>query len=269
MAFVGGSVAVSGIIAPNVMFAASSVRYALACLLLIAYAKATGLKVHWPRGTEWLWLVGVAVFGLVLFNVALVEGARHAEPAVLGVAVACVPPVLAVVGPMLQRARPARGVLAAAIVVTVGAALVTGMGHSDAVGIGYAFVVVTCEAAFTLLAVPVLQRHGPCGISVHTAWIASVMFAVLAVAREGTGVRLTADQWLAVSYLAVCVTAVAFVLWFGCVSRIGPGRAGLLTGITPISAGLVGVILGGPLPGPAVWVGVGVVAAGLTAGLRS
>ena len=47
--------------------------------------------------------------GLVLFNVALVAGSRHAEPAVLGVAVACVPPVLAVIGPLQEdrgRALP-------------------------------------------------------------------------------------------------------------------------------------------------------------------
>jgi drug/metabolite transporter (DMT)-like permease len=269
MTFVGGSVAVSGIVTPNVMYAAGAVRYAIACLLLIGYARVTGLELRRPRGTEWLWLTGVAALGLVLFNVALVEGSRHAEPAVLGVAVACVPPVLAVAGPFLQRVRPARNVLIAGLVVTAGAIMVTGMGRSDAVGIGYALVVFACESAFTLLAVPVLKRHGPCGVSVHTGWMASVMFVILAVAREGTGVRLTTDQWLAVCYLAVCVTAMAFVLWFSCVNRLGPGRAGLLAGITPVSAAVVGVGLGGAIPGPAVWLGVGVVAAGLATGLRS
>ena len=49
----------------------------------------------------------VSASGLLLFNVALVHGARHAEPAVLGVAVACVPVVLAAVA-LLAAYLPAR-----------------------------------------------------------------------------------------------------------------------------------------------------------------
>ncbi len=62
-----------------------------------------------PRGAEWLWLAGVVADRLVVFNVALVRGAAHAEPAVLGVAVACVPVLLAVVGPFLEGRGPAPG----------------------------------------------------------------------------------------------------------------------------------------------------------------
>ena len=90
-----------------------------------------------------------------------------------------------------------------------------------------------CEAAFTLLAVPVLGRHGPLGVSVHATWIATVIFAVLGGVREGPAAvtRLSAADWLATGYLAVGVTAVAFVLWYTSVDRLGAGRAGLLTGI--------------------------------------
>src|SRR5213082_488618 len=80
--------------------------------------------------------------------------------------------------------------------------------------------------AFTLLAVPVLRRHGPIGVSVHTTWIAAAIFAVLGGVREGPGAvtRLSAADWLATGYLAVGVTAVAFVLWYTSVGRLGAGR---------------------------------------------
>jgi drug/metabolite transporter (DMT)-like permease len=67
--------------------------------------------------------------------------------------------------------------------------------------------------------------------------------------------------------LAVGATALAFVLWYTCVKRIGAARAGLLTGVAPISAAASGVALGGPLPSPIVWAGVAVVAAGLALGV--
>ena len=43
--------------------------------------------------------------------------------------------------------------------------------------------------------------------------------------------------------------------------------AGLLTGVAPVAAAAVGVLLGGPAPRPLVWAGIAVVAAGLAMGL--
>jgi drug/metabolite transporter (DMT)-like permease len=270
MAFVGGSVAASATLADAPMFTVQALRYAVACALLVAFARVTGTRLVPPRGAEWLWLLGVTAAGLVAFNVALVRGGEHAEPAVLGVAVACVPPLFAVLGPVLEKRRPSRVGVLAALVVTAGAALVQGLGRSDSAGLAWAVVVLACEAAFTLLAVPVLGRHGAVGVSVHATWLAVGMFAVLAVAVEGPGAtaRLGAGDLLAGAYLAVGVTAVAFVLWYTSVRRLGTGRAGLLTGVAPIAAGVAGVALGGPLPGPLVWAGVALVAAGLALGLR-
>jgi drug/metabolite transporter (DMT)-like permease len=264
MTFVGGSVAASGLLTGAPLFTVQALRYAVACLLLLGYARARGLRVAAPRGAEWAWLLGVTITGLVLFNVALVHGSRHAEPAVLGVAVSCVPLLLAVIG-----RRPHRRVIAAAAVVTLGAGLVQGLGRSDATGLVWALVVLLCEAGFTLLAVPLLGRHGPIGISVHTTWLAAGLFGALGLVTDGPSAitRLDTTDLLAGAYLAVGVTAIAFLLWYTCVDRLGAGRAGLLTGIAPIAAALTGVALGGPAPQPLVWAGVATVAAGLALGL--
>lgn len=269
MVFVGGSVAISSLLADSPLFTAQALRYAAACLLLLAAARLGRQRLVRPRGAEWAWLLGVATTGLVVFNVALIEGSKHAEPAVLGVAVACVPLALAVVGPMQEGRRPSPVVLVAALVVTRGAALVQGVGRSDGTGLAWAGVVLACEAGFTLLAVPVLRRHGPWGVSVHATWLAAAGFAVVAVAREGPGavIELGVQDAFATAYLAVAVTAVTFVLWYSAVRHLGPGRAGLLTGVAPIAAAVTGIALGGPAPRPLVWVGVAVVAGGLALGL--
>jgi drug/metabolite transporter (DMT)-like permease len=160
-------------------------------------------------------------------------------------------------------------VLVAAVTVTCGAALVQGLGRTDAAGVAWAAVVLGCETGFTLLAIPVLGRHGPWGVSVHTTWMAAVIFAGLGLAHEGPAAitRLDRADWLAIGYLAVAVTAVAFVLWYSSVARLGAARAGLLTGIVPVAAAVTGVLLGGPAPAPLVWAGIAVVAAGLAIGL--
>ncbi len=271
MVLVGGSAAVSGALADAPLWTVQALRYAAACLLLLTAARLGGQRLHRPRGAEWAWLAGVCAAGLVLFNVALVRGAAHAEPAVLGVAVASVPLLLAVLGPLLERRRPEARAAVAAAVVTGGAVLVQGFGRSDATGLAWALVVLACEAGFTLLAVPVLTRHGAWGVSVHTTAMAALAFAALAVVLDGPGaaLTLTAPDLLATAYLALGVTAVAFVLWYSAVRRLGAGRAGLLTGVAPVAAAAGGVLLGGPVPGAVVWAGVAVVAGGLALGLRT
>jgi drug/metabolite transporter (DMT)-like permease len=266
MVCVGGSVAVSGALAGTPVLTVQAVRYAVACLLLLGYARRSGARPVRPRGADWLWLAGVVLTGMFVFNLALVHGARHAEPAVLGVAVACVPILLAVAGPLLQGHGVVPRAVLAAIVVTAGAALVQGLGRADPVGLLYALVTLACEAGFTLLAVPVLGRHG---VSVHSTWMAALLFGACGVAVEGPGAvfRLTGTDLVAAGFLAVAVTAVAFVLWYTCVSRLGTARAGLLTGIAPIAAVVAGVAMGGPVPRPPVWAGVLTVAAGLALGL--
>ena len=104
----------------------------------------------------------------------------------------------------------------------------------------------------------------------HATWLATVMFAALGIVHEGPAAitKMTGPDWLAVGYLAVAVTAAAFVLWYSSVRRLGASRAGLLTGIAPVAAAVSGVLLGGPAPSPLVWAGIAVVAAGLALGFR-
>ena len=100
--------------------------------------------------------------------------------------------------------------------------------------------------------------------------MAAVVFACIGLVTEGptAAVDLRGQDWLAIGYLAVGVTAIAFVLWYTSVGSLGAGRAGLLTGVAPIAAALVGVVLGAPVPGLLVWCGIGIVVLGLYLGTR-
>jgi len=271
MIVVGSSVGVSRTLIDAPLFTVQALRYAAAAVLLVVLARWTGMRVPRPRGREWLWLCGVAAAGLVLFNVAVVRGVSHAEPAVIAVAVACAPVLIGVFGPLLEGGRPTRRLVVAAVVVTAGGVLVVGAGRADLVGMGWAVVALLCEAGFTVLAVPVLRRLGPWGVSIHAVWIAAVAFALAGVVVEGPAAtsRITPGNWAAISYLAVMVTAIAFVLWYSAVAALGSGRAGLLTGVAPVAAAASGALLGAGLPAAPVWYGMVVVFSGLVLGLRS
>ena len=269
MTLVGGSVGVSRFLVDAPLFTAQAIRYAGAAGLLLVLARLAGVRIVRPLGREWLLLTGVAASGLVLFNIAIVRGVEHAEPAVIAVAVACVPVLLGVLGPLLERRTPRAQVVIAAVVVTAGSLLVEGTGRADAVGVAWAAVALVCEAGFTLFAVPVLRRQSAWGVSVHSVWMGALMFGVLGLLIEGPSAagRLDSVDWAAVAYLTVLVTAAAFVLWYSAVASLGAATVGLLTGVAPISAALTGMVTGVDVPGPLVWTGMLVVVAGLTAGL--
>ncbi len=271
MALVGSSVGISRALVAAPLLTAQAIRYGVASAILLILARACGARITRPRGWEWLWLASISATGLVLFNIAIVRGVARAGPAMIAVAVACVPVLLSVLGPLLQRQAPRRQVVLAAVIVTAGAVLVEGAGRISAAGLAWAGVALICEASFTLLAIPVLGRHGAWGVSVHSVWIGAVMLTLLAVVTEGpvAAARLTASDVAAVAYLAVLVTVVAFVLWYSTVAALGPARAGVLTGIAPVSAALTGMATGSRAPSLAMWAGIAVVMAGLAAGLWS
>ncbi len=271
MIVVGSSVGVSRALTEAPLFTTQALRYAAAALILIVLGRCTGERVPRPRGVEWLWLLGVAATGLVLFNVAVVRGVSRAEPAVIAVAVACAPVLIGVFGPLLEGRRPTRRLPAAAAVVTTGGVLVVGTGRTDLAGLGWAGTALLCEAGFTLLAVPVLRQLGPWGVSIHAVWIAAVALAMIGAVVEGPAAasRLSTTHWAAIGYLAVMVTAIAFLLWYSAVAALGSGTAGLLTGVAPVAAAASGALLGAGAPAAPVWCGIVVVICGLAVGLRS
>ena len=228
MALVGSSVGISRALVTAPLLTAQAIRYGVATAVLLVVARVLRVRITRPRGREWLWLASISATGLVLFNIAIVRGVAHTGPAMIAVAVACVPVLLSVLGPLLQRQAPRRQVVLAAVIVTAGAVLVEGAGRVSAAGLAWAGVALACEASFTLLAIPVLGRHGAWGVSVHSVWIGAVMLAVLGGVTEGpaAAARLTASDFAAVAYLAVLVTVVAFVLWYSTVAALGPARRG-------------------------------------------
>ena len=71
----------------------------------------------------------------------------------------------------------------------------------------------------------------------------------------------------ALAYLAVVVTALAFVWWYTAVHRLGAERAGLFSGVLPVSALLAAAALGSSTLTLSRLAGVLAVALGITAGL--
>jgi drug/metabolite transporter (DMT)-like permease len=264
MVVVGSSVAASSVVAGYPILGGQAARYALGAAVLGALARG---RLPRPRRSEILRLLALAATGLAGFNVFLIAALREADAGSVGMIIGCVPLVLAVGGPALEGRAPSRRVVAAAVVVSAGAAFVQWSGGSmSAVGLALAMGALVCEAAFSLLAVPLLATLGPVGVSTYACAAAAAMLLAGAVGVYGSDAfRLpTQSEAAAFGYLALVVTAFAFVLWYSGVRRLGVERAGLFAGLVPVAALVTsGAVGAGALTLPrlagAVAVGAGVV----------
>jgi drug/metabolite transporter (DMT)-like permease len=267
LALVGSLVAAADLVEGYPLAAGQALRYAAAGLALVAIAHG-----RLPRldAREALGLAALAASGLVLFNLFVIEGVRETDPATVGVIVGCVPVVLAFAGPLLDK-RPLSGrVIVAAVVVAGGAAGVQWAGGGiTAAGLMLALGALGCEAAFSLLAVPHLKRLGPLAVSTYACLFAVPMLALWSLVAEGPRLPLPdGGQAAALAYMALGVTVLGFLAWYSAVGLLGVERAGLFSGVLPVSALLFSAALGVAEITPGRLAAVAVVAIGVTLGVR-
>ncbi len=268
---VGTGVTVSAELVDYPIFAAQAVRYAVAAAILVGAVALLRRPMPRPLGTDWLWLAGISATGLVLFNIAVIRSVEHSEPAAVAILIGAVPLVLLLADSLRLRQRPSPMLLGGAVLVVIGAALVQGGGRTSLEGLLWATVALACEAAFTLLAVPVLGRLGAVGVSIHTCWIAALMLGALALWIDGAGSPppMHTGAIVALAYLAIVQTAIAFSLWYSAVRILRPAVAGLFAGVMPIAAAVTGVIPGLTTVTPAVIGGSLIVGIGIAVGLSA
>jgi drug/metabolite transporter (DMT)-like permease len=270
MVLMGSSVAASSLIRDYPALGSQAVRYAISAAALALLLRRRGRP---PRPTRrgLVLLLSLALTGLVGFNLCLLAALRDADPAAVGAIVGCVPIALALAGPIVQRRPPRTRTLLAAVVVSAGAALVQGAGAASLPGVVLSLGVLACEVAFSLLAVPLLPRLGPLALSCYVTALASVVLWLAAGAVYGAGALPppTLAQAAVVGYLGLAATTCAFVAWYASIARIGAERTGLFAGLAPISALLCSAALGLDSLSLLRALGVLVVAAGVTIGVKA
>ena len=268
LALVGSLVAASDVVESYPLAAGQALRYVLAGMVLVLLARGRLPRLS-PR--EALGLAALAATGLVLFNLFVIEGVRETDPATVGVIVGCVPVVLAVAGPLLAGRAVSPRVVVAAVVVAVGAAGVQWTdGGISLAGLLFALGALACEACFSLLAAPHLDRLGPLAVSAYACLFAVPMLAAWSLIAEGPSLPMpSGDQAAAIAYLALIVTVGGFLCWYTAVVLLGVERAGLFSGVLPVSALVCSAALGVASVTPGRLAAVAVVAAGITFGMRA
>src|SRR3546814_1504226 len=104
-----------------------------------------------------------------------------------------------------------------------------------------------------------------------TAWqlmAGGLARTLVAVFVEGGPPELDATAWLAVGFLSILATGVAFVCWFAGIARLPVALVGVIGLLNPVTGVLLGTAVGGEVLTPAQWGGIALVLAGIGLGPR-
>ena len=273
---IGGSVAASSLVAGFPVLGGQAVRYLAAALLLAALARLRRVPLPWPTRREWAWLIGLAGVGLAGLSVVMIKATQLTDPARVGVIIGAAPLVIVLANAVAARRRPTRQLVVAAGLVTVGASAAQ-LGDVSGASWNWAGLLLSIGAlggvvASSLFAAPVLPRLGALAVTVYSCTLAGVGLLVAATALwwAGSGPVLrgpTRVELGALIYLAVAVTAVVFVAWYGAIERLGVERTGLFNGLIPIASLAAVALVGTGTVTPVRAVGAAAVLFGVLLGL--
>ncbi|WP_194898124.1 EamA family transporter [Catenulispora pinisilvae] len=220
---------------------AATMRALPAGLILLAFVRRL------PKGSWW-WKT--AVLGTLNFGAffPLLFFAAYRLPGGLASTLGSVQPLLvAGFSILILRQRPHSAVLGAAVVGTVGVALMTltGKARLDPLGV-LAMLVAT---ALMALAVVLGRKWGrPEGATpmVLATWqlvFGGLLLLPMTLASEGLPDTLSAKNLAGFAYIGVVGTAVAYTLWFRGIERLAPTSLSLLSLANPMVATVAGFVV--------------------------
>ncbi len=132
----------------------------------------------------------------------------------------------------------------AALAAFCGLALMIGADprHLSAVGVAFGLGAALCRATFLLITRIELQKADPRMTTWHSLVSSTLIFAVAAIATANWHTPRTAEGWVLVLILSVCVAIGLLTLYISTV-RIGPFRSALIMNLEPLLATLLSAVL--------------------------
>lgn len=206
-----------------------------------------------PKRGAWGPMVVMALFGIVLYNVCFFYGLRFIPAGRASLIVAANPSMLLVAGAFLGERLTGRRILAV-LVAFAGAALALTQGNfaafvSGGVGLGD---VVICGcvigwSVYTLASRPAIKACSPIAATGYSTLLGTVMIWILdaGLSPAAPAGDWPLKVWLALAFLGLMGTSLAFLWYLDAVYALGPARAGAYLNLVPVFAVVLSALFQG------------------------
>ncbi|MBD2836518.1 DMT family transporter [Pseudomonas sp. JM0905a] len=250
MLLVGGNIAVGKLVLAEVpVFLFAFLRFLIATLVLLPGMALPRVR----RGLDQAAGKGLflqAFFGCFLFSLFMLYGVVHTSAASAGIITSATPSVIALLAWLWLRERiGGRSLLAIALAVG-GIAVLNlldsqGQGAGGLLGNTLVLGAVLAEAIFAIFSRRLSLSLHPWAMAFGVNLAGLLLFLPLAL-PQGLAFDWSAPSaitWGWVLFYAISASVLSFLLWYRGISQVPANVAGLFTGLMPVGAALVGVLL--------------------------
>ena len=237
---------------------------------LILLPIALYMKSRWPKGRDWIAVAALGILFFFAFSILFNLAYTYTTAARGALTLSTMPLMTMLVGAALGietlTIRRSAGVLVAMAGVLF--ALASGLSHAPADAWRGELLMLTatlCMSLYNVWSRPFIARSDP--LAFLTAGMGAAAFCLLVWALAIHGFDAVAHfgtpQWIAIVYIGIVGSAVAFILWVFALSRTSPTKTAVTMTINPVFASIVGAVAIGEGIGLNLIVGLAAVAAGI------
>jgi probable blue pigment (indigoidine) exporter len=224
-----------------------------------------------PHGADWWRTAALSVCNFGAFFPLLIIAVYRLPGGVAAAAGGLQPLLVAGLSVALANRRPTHVELAVGAIAAVGVAMVVVRPGADIDPIG---VVAAIAANVSFAAGVVLTKRWPSSARGLTAtgWqllLGGALLLPLAIAVEGTPPVLTATNVVALTYLTLIATALAFLVWFSGIERLPAAAPPLLGLAAPVTGAMLGWLVLGQSLSPIQLAGFGITLATIAYAARA
>ncbi|NSL55846.1 DMT family transporter [Uliginosibacterium aquaticum] len=233
-------------------FLAATLRFCFALLGLLLYALGTGQRLYWPDRRQWGVALALGASGIFAYNAGFFAGLAQVAASRAALLVAASPVITLCTVQWLNRAAWSARQISGVLLSFCGAVLV--VSHGDlagllhgAVGQGELFIfgAVVAWVVYTLV-----MRYYARGFEALSMTFFAILCGTLLLAVPAGGELVATgwpalgwQAWLALAYMGLLGTSLAFVWYSQAVAVIGAARATQFTNLVPVFGVLLSVLL--------------------------
>lgn len=246
-----GSTFVFGAIAMRELTALQTVtaRFVIASSILVPIVL---LRHEWPRLVDWPSFLLTGIIGFPVAMLLLFSGLNQAGVIVSSLLYGAFPILVTVAAVFFEGERPGIRGWIAAVVSTLGAALITlgGSGYTGWLGPSLVLAALACFAAWVIMSNRLMRRYSSLCV---TGW--TMLFGTLVLmpipfiyGKLPAPSQLHVATWFSLLFLGTMSTAVAYQLWNWGLREVGAHTSGVISNLEPLIGAALGIaVLGEPI----------------------
>jgi drug/metabolite transporter (DMT)-like permease len=219
-------------------------------LAAMAVQRPTGAAETPARLTfdDWRQLMRLGIIGHLVYQLLFVAGVARTSVGNAALIFGCTPVTVSLLSSLAGHERiPVTRWVGLALSL-VGLYAVVGHRTSWTVenlaGDALVLVAMFCWSLYSVMSQPLLRRHSALMVTGWSMTIGAVMYLVLSVPAfvNTDWEQISTESWWLMVWSAVFSMALAYIIWYTAVQRIGSSRTSIYSNLTPIVAMIVGFV---------------------------